>query len=68
MLVAKRALSKSELLKSRIAVPGRMTSAFLALQLWLGTPARDLDCVVVPFDQIFAAVRAGQAASAPTGP
>lgn len=41
----------------RIAVPGRMTSAFLALQLYLG----DFEHVVVPFDQIFDAVKAGQA-------
>jgi 1,4-dihydroxy-6-naphthoate synthase len=38
-----------------------MTSAFLALQLWLEKPARDLDIIVVPFDQIFAAVRDGKA-------
>ena len=31
-----------------------MTSAFLALQLWLGKPAKEFDYVVVPFDQIFA--------------
>jgi 1,4-dihydroxy-6-naphthoate synthase len=61
MLVAKESLSKEEILKSRIAVPGTMTSAFLALQLWLGKPARDLQFVVVPFDRIFAAVRAGAA-------
>jgi 1,4-dihydroxy-6-naphthoate synthase len=40
-----------------IAVPGTMTSAFLALQLFLGK----FDYVVVPFDQIFDAVRAGRA-------
>jgi 1,4-dihydroxy-6-naphthoate synthase len=40
-----------------IAVPGRMTSAFLALQLYLG----DFDHIVIPFDQIFQAVRSGQA-------
>jgi 1,4-dihydroxy-6-naphthoate synthase len=40
-----------------IAVPGQMTSAFLALQLFLG----DFDFVVVPFDQIFDAVRNGRA-------
>jgi 1,4-dihydroxy-6-naphthoate synthase len=40
-----------------IAVPGRMTSAFLALQLYLG----DFKHVVVPFDQIFDAVKAGRA-------
>jgi len=40
-----------------IAVPGRMTSAFLALRLYLG----DFKHVVVPFDQIFDAVKAGRA-------
>jgi 1,4-dihydroxy-6-naphthoate synthase len=40
-----------------IAVPGTMTSAFLALQLFLG----EFDYVVVPFDQIFDAVRTRRA-------
>lgn len=61
MLVSKRAMSKDEVGRSRIAVPGRMTSAFLALQLWLGRPASEIDHVVVPFDEIFAAVKAGKA-------
>src|SRR5438093_5033750 len=37
MLVAKNSLTKAEIARRRIAVPGRMTSAFLALQLWLDT-------------------------------
>jgi 1,4-dihydroxy-6-naphthoate synthase len=37
----------------KIAVPGKMTSAFLALQLFMG----EFDYVVVPFDQIFEAVK-----------
>jgi 1,4-dihydroxy-6-naphthoate synthase len=41
----------------KVAVPGTMTSAFLALQLFLG----EFDCIVVPFDQIFDAVRTGRA-------
>jgi 1,4-dihydroxy-6-naphthoate synthase len=41
----------------KIAVPGKMTSAFLALQLFLGK----FDFVVVPFDQIFDAVKSGRA-------
>jgi 1,4-dihydroxy-6-naphthoate synthase len=41
----------------KVAVPGKMTSAFLALQLFLGK----FDYVVVPFDQIFEAVRSGRA-------
>lgn len=61
MLVAPRKYTREELLHCRIAVPGTMTSAFLALQLWLGKPAAELNYVVVPFDQIFAAVKSGQA-------
>jgi 1,4-dihydroxy-6-naphthoate synthase len=41
----------------KIAVPGQMTSAFLALQLFLG----EFDYIVVPFDQIFEAIRSGRA-------
>lgn len=40
-----------------IAVPGKMTSAFLALQLFLG----DFKFIVVPFDKIFDAVQSGRA-------
>ena len=40
-----------------IAVPGWMTSAFLALQLFL----REFDFIIVPFDQIFDAVKDGRA-------
>ncbi len=61
MLVAKQRFTREEVAKKRIAVPGTMTSAFLALQLWLGKPAKDFDYVVVPFDQIFATVRSGKA-------
>ncbi len=75
MLVAKRKFSKAEMAKKKIAVPGTMTSAFLALQLWLGEESpqskvhsprsavktQKLNCVVVPFDQIFQAVRSGVA-------
>ncbi|HWY78591.1 MAG TPA: MqnA/MqnD/SBP family protein [Verrucomicrobiae bacterium] len=61
MLVAKQKFSRDEIAKKRIAVPGTMTSAFLAFQLWLGKPAAAFDFVVVPFDQIFRAVRSGAA-------
>jgi 1,4-dihydroxy-6-naphthoate synthase len=40
-----------------IAIPGRMTSAYLALQLYLG----EFKHIVVPFDQIFEAVKTGKA-------
>src|ERR1041385_89635 len=61
MLVAKNKFSRGEILKKKIAVPGAMTSAFLALQLWLGKSAEEFNYVVVPFDQIFAAVKNGVA-------
>src|SRR5579862_3450276 len=56
MLVAKGKLSREQIAQRRIAVPGTMTSAFLALQLWLGKPDSTLDTVVVSFDQIFKTV------------
>jgi len=58
MIVSKVRRTKDEIAKMRIAVPGRMTSAFLAMRLWLG---RDFEHIVVPFDQIFAAVKRGDA-------
>jgi 1,4-dihydroxy-6-naphthoate synthase len=61
MLVARQKFSREEILRKKIAVPGTMTSAFLALQLWLGRPAKELNFIVVPFDQIFQAVREGRA-------
>jgi 1,4-dihydroxy-6-naphthoate synthase len=61
MLVARQKFSREEILKKKIAVPGTMTSAFLALQLWLGKPAKEFNYVVVPFDQIFSAVKNGTA-------
>jgi Predicted periplasmic solute-binding protein len=61
MLVAKEKFSRDEIGRKKIAVPGLMTSAFLALQLWLGKAAQGFNYIVVPFDLIFAAVRSGKA-------
>jgi 1,4-dihydroxy-6-naphthoate synthase len=73
MLVAKRKFTRDEITaltirnpqsaipNLKIAVPGTMTSAFLALQLYLGRAAKDLNYIVVPFDKIFEAVRNDQA-------
>jgi len=61
MLVSKQKYSRHEIARKKIAVPGTMTSAFLALQLWLGKPAQEFDYSVVPFDQIFQAVHSGRA-------
>lgn len=48
---------KSWLRSHRIAVPGLMTSAYLAAQLCL----ENFDHIVIPFDQIFDALRSEQA-------
>src|ERR1043165_5024508 len=67
MLVAKQKFSREQIAQKKIAVPGTMTSAFLALHLWLGTSrnselgTRNFNSVVVPFDQSFQAVRFGAA-------
>jgi 1,4-dihydroxy-6-naphthoate synthase len=61
LVVAKETFSREEVARKRIAVPGTLTSAFLALQLWLARPAKDFNYMVVPFDQIFKAVRSGTA-------
>src|SRR4029078_9779904 len=42
ILVSKSRRSRGEVARARIAVPGTMTSAFLALQLWLDRPATEL--------------------------
>jgi 1,4-dihydroxy-6-naphthoate synthase len=57
MLVAREKRSVSELAGATIAVPGTLTTAYLALRMCLGT---DFPYVVVPFDQILDAVAAGE--------
>jgi len=61
MLVAKQKFSKEEIKSLKIAVPGKMTSAFLALQLWLGINEDQFEYIVVPFDEIFSTVKEGRA-------
>jgi 1,4-dihydroxy-6-naphthoate synthase len=60
-LVAKRLYSKEEMAKAKIAIPGKLTSAFLTLQLYLDKNAQEFDWIEVPFDQIFEAVEEGRA-------
>lgn len=45
------------------AVPGKLTSAYLALRLWWdeGFPGTEPQCIVVPFDEIMDSVRGGKA-------
>jgi 1,4-dihydroxy-6-naphthoate synthase len=61
MLVAKNKYDKETLAKKKIAVPGLQTSAYLAMQLWLGIKGEELDIIVVPFDEIFKTVKEGVA-------
>jgi 1,4-dihydroxy-6-naphthoate synthase len=57
MVVARQALEPADLDKRTIAVPGTLTSALLALRLFLG---REFEHVVVPFDEIIQAVQRGR--------
>lgn len=57
MIVASQPLRVEDLLRLRIAVPGLLTSAFLALSLFLPAP---FDYVVMPFDAIMPAVARGE--------
>jgi 1,4-dihydroxy-6-naphthoate synthase len=57
MVVARRPMSIGDLSSVRIAVPGTMTTAFLALRLLL---PEGFEHVVMPFDQILAAVEGGK--------
>lgn len=57
MVVAKRAMTIEELKKARIAVPGTLTTAFLALRLLL---PEGFAYEVMPFDHILNAVAEGR--------
>jgi 1,4-dihydroxy-6-naphthoate synthase len=57
MVVTPHAMDVNQLRTRTIAVPGKLTSAYLALRLCLGT---DFACVEVPFDQIIPAVLQGE--------
>jgi len=56
MVIALRELTREELADTVIAVPGKLTSAFLQLNLWMPSPKFE----VVPFDEIMPAVRDGR--------
>jgi 1,4-dihydroxy-6-naphthoate synthase len=56
MVVAPRMFSQEELKRLKVAVPGAMTTAYLALKLF----APKIETAVVPFDQIIPEVLAGK--------
>src|ERR1700742_2119838 len=55
MIVSSRKLTTAQLKKTRIAVPGTLTTAYLTLKLF----APEIETAVVPFDQIIPEVLAG---------
>jgi 1,4-dihydroxy-6-naphthoate synthase len=57
LLVAREALAPEDIARRRVAVPGTLTSAYLALHLF----APGVETYVVPFDEILGEVRAGRA-------
>lgn len=59
MIVAREAFSIDDIKKQTVAVPGLMTSAYLALKLF----APDIQTVVIPFDEILPAVERGDVAA-----
>jgi len=61
MVVAPKPLTVEQLRGKRIAIPGKLTTAFLTLQLCLGKAGEAFTFDVVPFDEIPAYVQAGKA-------
>ena len=57
VLVSRSPIAPDALARARVAVPGTMTSAYLALKLWRPS----LTTVTVPFDRILDVVAAGEA-------
>jgi len=58
IVVSKEDIKPEDLINKKIAVPGLLTSAFLALSLFLGT--KDFNYEVMPFDKIIDAVKEGK--------
>jgi 1,4-dihydroxy-6-naphthoate synthase len=56
MIVATKAYTHNEIREKKIAVPGKLTTAYLALKLF----APGIETEVVPFDQIIPSVLAGK--------
>src|SRR3954469_2046170 len=60
MVVAREAMTIGDLKGKRIAIPGKLTTAFLALQLCLGKAGEAFQFEVVHFDQIPKFVKDGK--------
>lgn len=57
VVVATDEMDRSDLAGRTVAIPGRLTTAHLALRLW----QPEVETLVVPFDEIFDAVESGRA-------
>lgn len=56
LIVARKGMDLSLLVKNKIAIPGMWTTAYLLLSLFMESPP---DVVDMPFDQIMPSIRAG---------
>jgi len=61
MVIARERMKLEQLKGKRIAIPGKLTTAFLAMQLCMGKAGQDYEVEVVHFDEIPAYVRDGKA-------
>lgn len=61
MLITRHPAAISDLRGKKIAIPGKLTTAFLALQLCLGKAGEAFDYEVIMFDQIPGYVKEGKA-------
>ncbi len=57
LLVARHAMTREQLRQAKIAIPGKLTTAYLALRLY----EPELQVIEVPFDRILDAVNNGEA-------
>lgn len=57
VVVAREPLSRKDLAGATVAVPGKLTTAYLALRLW----QPEIEPRFVPFDRIFETVHSGEA-------
>src|SRR5438477_7102236 len=57
MIVAKKPMSREEVAAGTLAIPGKLTTAYLVARLW----QPNLNVVEVPFDQIIDYVKDGKA-------
>lgn len=56
VVVSRRPLGRNDLVGMKVAIPGQLTTAHLALRLW----QPEVDVVLVPFDEILDAVETGK--------